>query len=318
MPSIHPQGKNVQIAQLDNHQFITRDGVVLPFKSWLSPPHTCKAVIVALHGLNDYSNFFNIPGEYLKQRGISSYAYDQRGFGASANTGTWAGTDTYVQDALLFTRLIKHQHPELPIYILGESMGGAIAAVALSQKLRPDVNGIILAAPAVWSRTNMPWYQRSLLWSLAHTLPWLTLTGEGVKVTPSDNIEMLRDLGRDPLVIKATRVETVYGMANLMDKAYASAAKLNVRQLLLYGEKDDIIPAQPIYQFLNNLTGDQQTSALYPNSYHMLLRDLQGEIILNDINAWIDNKESSLPSGADNYGKETLGALLSENAENYQ
>jgi hypothetical protein len=58
-----------------------------------------------------------------------------------------------------------------------------------------------LAAPALWARDFMPWYQRWLLGILSHTVPWLTLTGESVGVMASDNIEMLRALGRDPLVI---------------------------------------------------------------------------------------------------------------------
>ena len=316
MPVIYPPSTKSQPAQLYNHRFITDDGVVLPFKSWLPNQQDTKAVIIALHGFNDYSNFFNIPGEFLKQSGIASYAFDQRGFGGSPNKGLWAGVEAYTQDVLLFTHLIKHLHPELPLYILGESMGGAVVAVTLSQSRKPDVDGIILAAPAVWSRTDMPWYQRGLLWSLAHTVPWLTLTGEGVEVTPSDNIEMLRDLSRDPLVIKDTRVETIYGLSNLMDLAFARASQLNTRLLFLYGEKDDIIPPQPVYQFLDNLVGNNQTIALYPNSYHMLLRDLQGEILINDIVAWIDSSESALPSGADKYALEILGTIGAESTIN--
>lgn len=307
MPAIYPAGEKVQVAQLHQHRFMTDDGMSLPYKSWLPETHKVKAVIVALHGFNDYSNFFDLPGTYLQKQGIASYAYDQRGFGASPNQGLWAGIDAYVEDVLLFTRLIKHQHPGLPIYILGESMGGAVVAVTMSQSIKPNVDGIILAAPAIWPKTNMPWYQRGLLWSLAHSVPWLTLTGKGVvKVTPSDNIEMLRALSKDPLVIKDTRVETIYGLSNLMDAAFISAEQLDTRLLLMYGEKDDIIPAQPVYQFLENLSGKNQTIALYADSYHMLLRDLHRQKLLNDINTWIDTVEAPLPSGADKHALEIL------------
>ena len=74
----------------------------------------------------------------------------------------------------------------------------------------------------------------------------------------------------------------------------------------MYGEKDDIIPAQPVYQFLGNLSGNNQTIALYSDSYHMLLRDLHSQKLFNDINTWIDTAEAPLPSGADKHALEIL------------
>lgn len=132
-------------------------------------------------------------------------------------------------------------------------MGGAIVITAMRQENMPEVAGIILAAPALWARSTIPRYQTGLLWMLAHSLPWLTLTGSGVGVMASDNIEMLRALGKDPLVIKATRVETLYDLTDLMDNAFNSAAWLHVNTLMLYGEKDEIIPKEPTYAFVQQL-----------------------------------------------------------------
>jgi len=180
---------------------------------------------------------------------------------------------------------------------------------AMSQADMPDVAGVILAAPALWARSTMPWYQTGLLWTLAHSLPWLTLTGEGVHVVASDNIDMLRALGRDPWVIKATRVETVYGLTDLMDAAFNSAATLRGNTLMLYGEKDEIIPKEPTYAFLQQfLQADtaKKTVAIYQNGYHMLLRDLQAPTAWKDIAAWINASPDKLPSGADNRARELL------------
>ena len=66
-------------------------------------------------------------------------------------------------------------------------------------------------------------------------MPGLTLTGRGLKIKPSDNIEMLRALARDPLVIKATRVDTIYGLVDLMDAALASAPRLDAPMFVMYG-----------------------------------------------------------------------------------
>jgi len=313
MPMTYPPGAKNNAAQLGENVFVTEDGASLPLRHWL-PKTEPRAVIIALHGFNDYSRFFNLPGEYFSKRGIACFAYDQRGFGMAPQRGLWAGGESYAKDLQVLVRLVKQRYPERPIYLLGESMGGAIVITAMSQADMPEVAGAILAAPALWARSTMPWYQTGLLWTLAHTMPWLTLTGEGVvHVVASDNIEMLRSLGRDPWVIKATRVETMYGLTDLMDEAFSSAALLHGNTLMLYGEKDEIVPKEPTYAFLQQFLqtdAGKKTVAIYQNGYHMLLRDLQAPTAWKDIAAWIDSSPDALPSGADKRARELLSSFL--------
>lgn len=95
----------------------------------------------------------------------------------------------------------------------------------------------------------MPFYQRWLLWIAAHTVPWKKVTGQSLEITASDNIEMLKALGKDPLVIKETRIDVLYGLSNLMDEAYGSAERFKTNALILYGKKDEIIPPKPVFDF---------------------------------------------------------------------
>lgn len=308
-PNIHPAGSSLSSCHIINNAYITRDGTELPLTTW-QPQHTgIKAIIIALHGFNDYSWFFQQPGQYFSQQGIVSYAYDQRGFGRNSDRGLWAGVTTYIDDLNCLIDQAHQKHPNLPIYLLGESMGGAVIISTVARSNHPAVKGIILAAPAVWSRQTMPWYQNLLLATLSHTVPWLTLTGESLEITPSDNIEMLRALSRDPIILKETRVESIYGLVNLMDDALANANQIKTNTLLLYGEKDEIIPKQPTLQFLKKINTETQiphTVGFYKNGYHMLLRDLQAPVLWKDINAWIHQFHSALPSGADQRAKELL------------
>lgn len=313
MPKIYPPSAQNTTARLQDNAFITADGAHLPMRHWL-PTESPKAVVIALHGFNDYSQFFEQPGQFLSSQGIACYAYDQRGFGAAPQRGLWAGSLAYQDDLQTLTHLIKQRHPQRPLYLLGESMGGAVVMTTMSQAPKLPVDGIILVAPALWARTTMPWYQTSLLWTLAHTMPWLTLTGKSVGAKPSDNIEMLRALGRDPLMIKATRVESVYGLTNLMDEAFASASQLQSNTLLLYGEKDEIIPKKPTIAFLQqwlSANSDQKTVAFYEHGYHMLLRDLQANKPWQDIVTWIKSEQAKLPSGADVRAQNALAAAKS-------
>ncbi len=302
MPVIHPQGAKIYQGEIKEQEFVTADRVKLPLRQWLPASKNPAAVIIALHGFNDYSSFFQKPAEYFQKQNIASYAYDMRGFGGSENRGLWAGHQTYSEDLNLFTQLIAEKHPNVPIYLLGESMGGAVIIVTAAGMKMPQVAGIILAAPALWSREFMPWYQTSLLWLLSYTMPWLTLTGESVGVVASDNIERLRALGRDPLVIKETRVEAVHGLTDLMDEAMAKAESLNIKTLLLYGEKDELIPLEPTAHFINNLLRqdkEQKMIGCYKNGYHLLLHDLQASLVWQDLKSWIISDIKSLPSGAE-------------------
>jgi len=307
-PQFVPSGPAIEEPRLEDGHWVTADGLKLPLRVWL-PEGEPRAVMLALHGFNDYSAAFEAPGTWWAGHGIATYAYDQRGFGESPHRGLWAGSETLSDDLVSLAGLIRARHPETPFYILGESMGGAVAMVAFAEHPAIGVDGAILSAPAVWARSTMPGYQRVTLEIMAFLLPWGRLTGEGARVQASDNIEMLRALGRDPLVIKKTRVDAVYGLTDLMDRALAGAERLTVPLLLLYGERDEIIPRDPTLQAWNDLPAagrHRQRLALYENGWHMLLRDLQAEVVLDDVSAWIADPAAPLPSGADRRAEAVL------------
>jgi alpha-beta hydrolase superfamily lysophospholipase len=171
---------------------------------------------------------------------------------------------------------------------------------------------VILAAPAVWARQTMPFHQRAALWLGTRLFPWAQFSGRGLGILASDNIEMLRALGRDPLFIKETRTDTIYGLVNLMDAALQAGPKIESETLLLYGAKDEVVPAEPTFAFWRSLpeaAAARQRFAYYPAGWHMLLRDLQSEVVIADIAAWIREPDAPLPSGAE---AQAVAALAGE------
>jgi len=174
------------------------------------------------------------------------------------------------------------------------------------------MDGVVLVAPAVWGRRFMNPLQRAALWLFAHTIPWFTLTGQGLRITPSDNIEMLRRLGKDPKIIKRTRIDTLWGLVDLMDAALAAAPRIELPALVLYGLRDEVIPAGPTLEALGLLSRDTTRRGIYRGGYHMLLRDLKAKAAWGDIAAWIADRRKPLPSGADKAAEELLkGAAAS-------
>lgn len=278
----------------DHQTFLTRDGLSLGVSSWQAEEP--RAVIVAFHGMNDYAGFIRGPAAYWQRRGVSTYAIDQRGFGRSPNVGLWAGDEAMVEDFNEFTEAVRARHPGLPLYLLGESMGGAVVLAGLSRPAAPRADGVILVAPAVWGWSTMNFFYKAALWIGSHVLPGKRFTGGDLTIMPSDNIEALRDLGSDPLVIKPTRTDAIYGLVGLMDEAVLNAPKVKAPILLLYGERDEIVPRGPIQKLVAKLSAAPRV-VLYPNGYHLLMRDLQRQIVWNDVLAFIVRAPGAMPSG---------------------
>lgn len=302
-PVVALPGPAVAAPSIADAGLVAPDGAKLPLRIWKPDGEQApKAVIIALHGFNDYRNFFASAGTWLAARGVQSYAYDQRGFGEAPNRGLWPGERALADDLKAAVHAVRKRHPGVPLFLLGESMGGAVVMTAMAGPQPPLVDGVILAAPAVWGRASMPWYQTTALWLAVHTLPGGQVTGRNLGIRPSDNIEMLKALGRDPLVIKQTRVDAVYGLVNLMDRAMASASSLHAPALVLYGANDQLIPPAAVREMTERLPASpdgRRRVVYYPAGYHMLLRDLQAEIVWRDILAWMADPRAPLPSGAE-------------------
>jgi alpha-beta hydrolase superfamily lysophospholipase len=313
VPQLQPSGDDAVSPSLTPDRLTMEDGASLPLRHWLPADGPPTAVILALHGFNDYSNAFAAPAEYWAQHGIATYAYDQRGFGQAPYRGLWAGDRRMVEDVRQALALVAARHPGVPVYLLGESMGGALALAVATGTPRPAIAGLILSAPAIWGRDNQGPFYSTVLWFAAHSVPWMTFTGEGLEIQPSDNIAMLRALGRDPLVIKATRVDAIYGLVGLMDRGWDAAATLPGPALVLYGAHEEVIPPEVAMRMLRRLPSDflagtgPNRAALYPRGYHMLLRDIHAAEVQQDVVAWIERHDAPLPSGADKLAQRLVG-----------
>jgi acylglycerol lipase len=300
-------------AHFTGDAFIAADGARLPLRKWL-PKGEIKAVVLGLHGFGDYSHGLAIPAKRWARHGIATYAYDQRGFGAAPGRGLWPGEGQLVVDAIVASRILRRMYPNKPLYLFGESMGGAVAILAMSGAEqgvipgpggvmpRADADGVILGAPAVWGRATMGFWPKAALFLAVRFVPDLVLTGRGLHILASDNIPMLRQLARDPMVEKGARVDTIYGLVNLMSDALAAAPHLTAPLLLMYGAHDQIVPKAAIRDFVAHLPRAARARdrlAYYPHGYHMLLRDLDGAIVAADVASWIFDHRAPLPSHAD-------------------
>ncbi len=307
-PRVEPAGPVVTAPLLQEEAILAADGAALKLRRRDPPPGVpVRAVLLALHGFNDHSgNFLQDGFGRLAEAGVLTYAYDQRGFGASPGRTLWAGAESMAADAATALRLLRARYPETPLFLIGESMGASVAVLAATAQPLP-VDGMMLMAPAFWSRAEIGPVAVGAFWLLAHTLPALAFPPGAGSIVASDNEEALRRFGRDPLTIKDTRIDAAWGLLDLMDRASLNLPGCcGVPTLVLQGAKDRVVPPEVTQGQLAQMRPDTRL-ARYPNGLHLLLRDSIRDQVADDMLAWMLSARAPLPSGADQVGAAWLG-----------
>jgi alpha-beta hydrolase superfamily lysophospholipase len=269
---------------VDAGHWQAHDGYILGMSVW--QPQNAEIVIVALHGMNDYGQFIEAAAKHWQTQGIATYAYDQRGFGRTEGNGRWPGHEVMAEDARTFIALVRARHPAARVILLGESMGGAVAMLAAAHGTEPIADGLVLVSPALWGWSNLDVIKRSALWIMMQIAPGSRLTGRGLDIKPSDNEKVLIALGRDPYVIKATRIDAINGLVDLMEAAWQAAPALRLPTMVLYAPADEVVPAKPVEEAAERMPGTALI-VCYEDGFHMLLRDLKGERTWAAIEAFV-------------------------------
>ncbi len=301
LPPYGTPGAPLAVHPVPDDTFTLPDGTRLPARVWLPPDGQAPAaVILALHGFNDSRDQWALPAPVLAAAGDAVYAPDQRGFGDTAARQTWPGVDNLVRDADAMARDLHRRYPTTPLFVMGESMGGAIALDLAASPNPPPITGTIMLSPAVWGRPEQGLVLASALWAANGLIPGYRITSGDVpvQVHASDNRAALIALARDPLTIRSTQVSVLKGLVDLMDSAQLAAPQVHGRSLIAYGGHDDLVPASAMGVAWAHLPADTRR-AVYPNGYHLLMRDLDRQAVIGDVIAWIRQPDASLPSGAD-------------------
>ena len=321
--AVAPDNRPLAHAPAPDLVFTMADGTRLPAREWLPPAGIrWQGVILALHGFSDSRDGWAIPAPGFAAAGYAVFAPDQRGFGATATRGTWAGTDTMVGDAEQILAQLRQRYPGQKLILMGESMGGAIA-ICVNARDPKAMDDTILLAPAVWGRAQMSPVLTGSLWLADGIAPHWNFTGREIPldIAPTDNRDALLALARDPLTMRASNVAMLAGLVNLMDAAQAAAPHLQGPVLILDGRRDQVVPPSATAVAWAKLPAGVRR-AFYLDGYHMLLRDHDRALVQADILSWLADPGRWLPSGADvnaaawaadhGYGGSPAGVLPAE------
>lgn len=309
-PLIPPAGfAGPQIVEhgLGRGQFVVQDGAHLPFMRWSPRQQETGdqepwAVIIALHGFNDSKASFRLAGPWWAEKGIETWAYDQRGFGDAPYKGEFAPESLTSEDLRTIVAMVKAQRPNALIAVAGESMGGASAISAFGSERPPQADRVILLAPAVWGWSSQALPNRVGLWTTARLMGDKAVTPPDFairRIRASDNLPELVRMGRDPQSIVSTRFDALYGLVDLMEAASLRLEKVKTPTLFLYGANDQVIQKGPTRLALERAGGNTALRTVwYDQGWHLLNRDLGAQSVFADVEAWLRHLEGDLPSGS--------------------
>tara|TARA_R110002051_G_scaffold110728_3_gene183367 strand:- start:22232 stop:23197 length:966 start_codon:yes stop_codon:yes gene_type:complete len=292
--------------QVDQNTFVSFDGAQLGLTYWEGQESEAAAghVVVGLHGMNDYANAFHMAAPYWASNGVDVYAYDQRGFGRSPERGIWPDEELMREDLRTAVDLVRKRHPDATITVVGISMGAAVAMSAFGSDRPPAADQFIASGPGLrgWGAMNVSY--RTSLWLSAHIRPgWVVQPPRRfVRIEPSDNVEMLQRTWSDPLMMPTNRIDQVYGLVSLMERAHERAPDLpqGLPTLMSYGANDYVVPVRGVQRTAKVLPSHVRT-VYYEKGYHMLLRDLQARTVHDDYLAFMLDPTGELPSKANEW-----------------
>ena len=286
---------------VQDRALVMSDGARLPLMRW-APQGEPWAVVVALHGMNDHAASFRLAGPWWAEQGIETWAYDQRGFGAAPGRGQWAGQARMTEDLREAVALARARHPQAVIAVVGESMGGSVAAAAFGSDRPPDADRVVLLAPGVWGWSTQGWLNTAALNIAAR------MTGSksvepprfiADRIQASSNVLELYRNGRDPESILSTRFDTLYGLVDLMETSSRRLGRIRTPAILMYGANDEVVEKGPMRRALEQMPAHTTLrTAWYPDGWHLLNRDLDAEVVYRDVVAFLRDPHGTLPSRA--------------------
>jgi acylglycerol lipase len=239
-----------------------------------------------LHGCCDYAGAFDDIAPKLANRGITCLAYDQRGFGATASHGMWTSQDRITQDALEMARFLRARaRPDLPLFILGESMGGSVAVHTAAHHADLDIAGLVLVAPGALACATRNRFYRWLMRGLrffARQSEIIVERTDAAELTAAAAIRLLSD----PLVMQSIRPDLLDGVIAMGFAAVEAASKVSVPTLTVIAGKDDLVRGECVRELHANLKGPKILAPI-ENAPHLLLHWRRGNIVLGYIHRWI-------------------------------
>jgi len=260
-------------------------GLEIYWQAWLpaSPP---RGIVAIAHGGAEHSGRYAWTAGRLTARDYVVYAIDHRGHGRSAGPRAYVDRiDNAVTDLHALTDLARDRHPDLPVVLLGHSMGGLIA-LSYALRYQDELSGLVLSAPLSVLEAN-PAARMTVraLSAVAPRLPIYRIDGTTVSRDP----EVVRAYDADPLNHRGMLPARTVGEIAATVATFADRLpELRLPILTIYGSGDRLVDnAGSILVDERSGSGDS-TLIAYDGLYHEVLNEPERDRVIADVTSWID------------------------------
>ncbi|MBD2385565.1 alpha/beta hydrolase [Cylindrospermum sp. FACHB-282] len=264
-------------------------GLDLYYQSWI-PDIKVRGVLAVVHGLGGHSGRYSNIVEHLLPKQYAIYGVDMRGHGRSPGQrgyiNAWA---EYREDLRSLFKLIHQQQPEVPVFLLGHSMGGVIV---LDYALRyakdaPPLQGVIALAPSI-GKVGVSPLRLFIGKMLSRVWPRFTMN-TGLKSIPGSRDEkVVAAIAQDEFkhTLGTARLSTEFFATR--DWIYAHAGDWQVPLLILQGGADQVAKPAGSQAFYQKVSYPDKLLIEYPEAYHELHADLNYQEVMTNLGNWLD------------------------------
>jgi acylglycerol lipase len=274
-----------QETHLNEGSFEGVGGLKIFTRSW-QPAGTPRAILVIVHGFNSHSGHYLWVGQQFAKNGLAVHALDLRGRGKSEGDRYHVERiEDYIDDVDTLLEMAKAKNPGLPVFLLGHSAGGVISCMYTLDH-QAKLAGLICESFA--HELPAPDIALALLKGLSHIVPnahVLKLDNNGFSRDP----KVVEALNNDPFVADEVQpTETVAAMLRGDERLKREFSRITLPVLILHGTLDKVTKPSGSQQFYEMAGSTDKTLKLYEGHYHDLLNDIDKEVVLADIQQWID------------------------------
>ena len=261
-------------------------GVEVYWQAWL-PDGDPRAIVVLAHGASEHGGRYAWVGKRLAERGLALYAGDHRGHGRSSGPRALIDRlDNAVRDLDAVVEVARAAHPGTATFMLGHSMGGAVAlAYAIDRQDRLD--GLVLSAPVAALEAASPVTRLAgrVLSAIAPRAGVYDIDSTAVSRDPG----VVRDYDADPLnhhgkLPARTVAELTSAVATFPD----AVERLTLPILTMHGSADRLTPPEGSEMVVERAGSEDKSIIRYEGLYHELLNEPERKKVLDDIVAWIE------------------------------
>lgn len=277
-----------QLFQAREGTFQGANGTELFYRAYVPDSAAPKGAVIAVHGLGDHSGGMANMTQRLAERGYAVYAFDLRGHGRSPGKRAFICRWTeYTDDLQAFRQKVEQEQPNVPLYLIGHSLGGAISIDYALQ--RPaGLAGLVAIAPALTYEAKG--LGKLFVDILCAVKPDFSMSSKPDYSLLTKDPEIQRRLAADELRHNKATPGLGSGLMQAIKRIESNAHTLRLPLLLAYGLADSVTPPGKLRRFFNLVTFKDKQKIEYPDMLHRPYDDLEREQFLADLVGWLDGK----------------------------